>query len=302
MDNEPQNNELKLVSPAEAVIRWQCLELPFIDEAETSDEASATYDESAGKCASGRFELNDIGDFVLGRICIPIGNDLRAGTKELFTKIFDSCKERELVRIWSIIPAVNKVVDGVENYGAFCAGRADAYKERYGDDYLNHAPASSAVGGKPSCLDVYFIATNPPVKRLNNPEQPVPSEMAAALGNIAPLFSRAAMCRSGKTVFAFVSGTCPDKDYYDASNMLWKQCASTVDNLKIMEKRLVEEGLGQNYIRHVNVFIRRREETLFILDYLARNWTRMTDRVRIHCADICRPEFALEVEFTAVSA
>ena len=285
----------------DAILRWQRLPLPFIGESDTYYERAPSALESVDLPSSHRFDVERVGDFLLGRICEPVGSNLRGKTATVYRRIFEACGPYELVRTWNMIPDVNELTEGVENYHAFCNGRGDAYAERFGREISPHLPASTGIGSATGCLDITFVATSLPMLDIRHPGRPVPPGFPLPRGDYPPLFSEAVLCKGADVDFGFASGSYPVDGSELVVEGLWKQCAATVRNLEFAEGRLRESGLGQNYARHVNVFIRRREEALFILDYLARNWSRPTDRVRIHRADICLSAVSMEVEFTAVS-
>jgi len=240
------------------------------------------------------------GDVLAGWFRRKDQGNLRAVTLDVYRRLFAVAEGWNLARIWNVVPDVNGTVGGVENYHAFNAGRADAFFERFEGEAERRICAACGIGGCNGCLDVSFVAVRGPVTHLENPEQVPAYRYPACYGPKPPNFARATVCDVGGARVGFVSGTAAVKGHASVCGSLEEQCAATVDNLRIMDRQLAQNGLGESFARYINVFIRRHADAPFILDYLARNWTRPCDAVRVHHADICRAELVMEIEFLAI--
>jgi chorismate lyase / 3-hydroxybenzoate synthase len=249
---------------------------------------------------TGDFVLARQGDVLAGWLREKGRSDLRAQTLDVYRRLFAATDGWNPARVWNIVPAVNGEVRGVENYRAFNAGRAEAFAERFGDKAESRMCAASGVGGHDGFLDVSFVAVRGPVTHLENPEQIPAYRYPKQYGQKPPSFARATVCEVGEARIGFVSGTAAVKGYASVAGPLSVQCQTTIDNLRLMERALANNGLGENPLRHVNLFVRRCGDAPLILDFLAKHWSRPGDALRVHRADICRAELSLEIEFAAI--
>ncbi|HNX05528.1 MAG TPA: hypothetical protein PKI32_08495 [Opitutales bacterium] len=284
-------------SPADlsGILAVQKLALPDLDGWEKSD--AFTSDAPVGD-----FAVSEACGALVGRARFAAGGNLDELALSAYRKLFAASEGWEVARIWNVIPEVNRAVDGLENYRAFNVGRARACDEKFGESTEAHMPAATGIGGFGSFLHVSFVAVKTPLVRLENPWQVPAYRYPEKFGPRAPAFSRAIVTEIGGAKLGFVSGTAAVRGCESVGRTLAGECAATIDNLRIMEDRLVSAGFSADMARHVNVFIRRREDATQVLDLLSRHWARPTDRVRIYSAEICRAELSLEIEFTAVSA
>ncbi|HYD84725.1 MAG TPA: hypothetical protein VEA63_11750, partial [Opitutus sp.] len=102
------------------------------------------------------FALSDSGGLLIGCAVQPVGSSIQCATRELYRRLFDVVRPRTLYRIWNYVPAINAVANGVENYRAFCAGRAEVFEATHGAEFKRHLPAASAVGCGGDALALVF--------------------------------------------------------------------------------------------------------------------------------------------------
>ena len=112
-----------------------------------------------------------------------------------------------LVRCWNYFPKINLETNGIERYKIFCAGRSDAFAEKYKTMH-RHFPAGSAVGSESGPLTINFIATrNHSVKHIENPRQVSAYLYPREYGKRSPSFARATCIDWGENKYLYVSGT-----------------------------------------------------------------------------------------------
>lgn len=271
----------------------QRLALPNLDGWEGTDAYTAD-------APLGDFAVAEVAGALLGKGRFAVGADLSEIALAAYRKMFVAASGWELARVWNVIPELNREKAGLESYRAFNVGRARAWEEKFGPEAGARMPAATGIGGSGGLLHISFVAVKSPVVRLENPWQVPAYRYPDKFGPRPPSFARAAVCEIGSAKVGFVSGTAAVRGCESVGRTLAGECAATIDNLKIMEERLFSAGVLPGAMRHVNVFIRHSGDAPQILDLLSRHWARQTDRVRIYCAEICRAELSLEIEFTAV--
>jgi chorismate lyase/3-hydroxybenzoate synthase len=112
-----------------------------------------------------------------------------------------------LVRCWNYFPKINSETNGIERYKLFCAGRCDAFAEKYKSMH-RHLPAGSAVGSESGPLTINFIATrNHSVKHFENPRQVSAYLYPREYGKRSPSFARATCIDWGENKYLYVAGT-----------------------------------------------------------------------------------------------
>ena len=112
-----------------------------------------------------------------------------------------------LVRCWNYFPNITLETNGIERYKLFCAGRCDAFAEKYKSMH-RHLPAGSAVGSESGPLTINFIATrNHSVKHIENPRQVSAYLYPREYGKRSPSFARATCMDWGENKYLYVAGT-----------------------------------------------------------------------------------------------
>lgn len=113
----------------------------------------------------------------------------------------------DLVRCWNYVPKINLETNGVERYKLFCAGRCDAFSEKYKSIH-RYLPAGSAVGSESGPLTINFLATrNHSVKHVENPRQISAYLYPREYGKRSPSFARATCMEFGGNKHLYVAGT-----------------------------------------------------------------------------------------------
>ena len=250
--------------------------------------------------AVARFSTDD---WLLGGVAVPMTGKLEEAAQEVYRDVLRATAGHHLARIWNFVPAINAVTadaGGLENYRAFCRGRARAFEERHGAEFAACVPAASAVGCDSPRLTVAFAATRAAPRHVENPAQMPAYDYPADYGPRSPSFARATVVpgRGGSTVF--ISGTASIRGHATiAPDGLAGQLDCTLENLAGISRAC---GLGPHLAqgggaaRFFKVYLRRVEDHPFVAAILAERLFVPGDRVTYLRADICRQPLLVEIE------
>lgn len=245
------------------------------------------------------------GGLLLGCAVQPVGDSMKLATRRLYQRILGAAADRSLYRIWNYVPQINEHDFGVENYRAFCAGRAEAFEAVYGFGFEPRLPAASAVGCGGGVLAALFAAGDTEPRHLENAQQIPAYEYPPEHGPRSPSFSRATIVTNGEQRLVFVSGTAAIKGHATiAPGELEVQLTCTLDNLRIISRAAelgTALGRGGAWHRHFKVYVRRPADYVAIRTRLERELIAPGDRVIYLRADICRAALLVEIEATLVA-
>ncbi|HWA88324.1 MAG TPA: hypothetical protein VG710_19000 [Opitutus sp.] len=260
--------------------------------------------ESAGE--TNGFHAYEAGGLRIGHAadCVAAG-EIETTTAELYRRMFQACGGRRFYRVWNYVPAINATEGGIENYRAFCRGRALAFEREFGAGFERELPAASAVGAEGGELHVIFAAGGEAGRHVENPEQLPAYRYPAEHGPRSPSFARATVAGAGGRRYAFVSGTAAIKGHASvAPGDLEGQLACTLDNLRLISRAA---GLGERLRfgggrseRHFKVYLREAADLTAARAVLERELLEPEDRVSYLQANICRAELKVEIEATVV--
>lgn len=130
---------------------------------------------------------------------------LRANVASAYRAVIESLEKigRHPARFWNFIPDIGEpMVDGLDRYMVFNAGRHDAYSDQYG--VLGTA---SAVGIKGSDLFIHCLALDEPGTPVENPRQTPAWQYSARYGPLPPCFSRATIVELAGRRTLLIGGT-----------------------------------------------------------------------------------------------
>lgn len=244
------------------------------------------------------------GELMLGCAIQPIGSSIRIAARDLYARIIAATLGQQLYRVWNYVPQINATSGGVENYQAFCAGRAESFELALGPGFKRRLPSASAVGCGGDSLVAVFAAGRATPRHIENPEQVPAYEYPREHGPKPPSFSRASVVLADGRKWVFVSGTAAIKGHHTvAPDALEPQLACTLDNLRIVGRAAGlgrELGRGSRYRRFLKVYVRHATDYPAVRAYLERELLQSGDRVIYLYADICRSALQVEVELTAV--
>jgi len=247
-------------------------------------------------------QLFTSGELLLGCVSEPVTNErtLAQQTHELYRRVLTAVRGHHLYRIWNYVPQINALVDGFENYRAFCQGRSLAFEAEAGAGFPRVLPAASGVGTADHCLSLVFVAGSVTPHHCENPAQ-VPAYLyPLEHGPRAPSFSRATVVRLPQHSLTFISGTAAIKGHQSvAPGDLAGQLESTLDNLRLISQAagLADDlGARRSLQRHFKVYLRHVGGLKSVQERLQRSLFQPGDRVTYLQADICRAELVVEIE------
>jgi chorismate lyase/3-hydroxybenzoate synthase len=250
-------------------------------------------------------KLYKAGGFWIGHVRgTSAQHDLSAATELAYNRLLKVCTGRHLLRIWNYVPGINEEANGLENYRAFCQGRAQAFESALGIGFNAQLPSASAVGSSGDHLDVIFVAGQAAPVHYENPAQTPAYLYPIEHGPRSPSFARASVVKDGAQVWTFISGTSAIRGHATiAPGTLAGQLDCTLENLALIS---AAAGLGQDLgadrsqRRHFKVYLRNANDLPATQQRLERSLLRPSDDVIFLLADICRAALKVEIEATVV--
>jgi chorismate lyase / 3-hydroxybenzoate synthase len=204
-----------------------------------------------------------------------------------------------LVRCWNYFPNINRKTNGIERYKLFCAGRYNAFFEKYKlVDY--HLPAASAVGLQDGPLTIYFIATTQSYKgqHIENPRQVSAYQYPLNYGKHSPSFARATHVDWGAVKHLYVAGTASiighKSCHMDNPSLQLREIKENLHSL-LTHAKFVLNGDAKKFTMEDPCIIKTYIRSLGLLplvDYL----TAPHQQGLVLVGDICRKELLLETE------
>lgn len=222
------------------------------------------------------------------------GAELEAATAIAYREMLAVCDQLgypHLLRLWNVVPAINRVDDGLERYRLFCRGRADAFERHHGPLFQSRLCASSAVGGAGSELVVWFLAGRERGLPRENPRQVSAYSYPPCYGPRSPSFARATRCPASAGGALLLSGTASIVGHRSVHpGDVRRQLDETLDNL---EGLLPDDAAAR--FEALKVYLRREEDLPAVRAALAGRLGNALPVLYLQ-ADICREELLVEVE------
>ena len=232
-----------------------------------------------------------------------------------FTNICNLLRKKAfsvLVKSWNFIPDINRRDStGLENYQAFCKGRALAFENAGITNF--QMPAATGVGSYSNSICGYLVAVKEPnYKNLENSLQISAYKYPPKYGPQSPSFARATI-RAGEEKEAkndcariFISGTASIRGH----QTLWqenieKQVHTTMENIAhlISYENIDRHNFDQEVlpaelsdIDHFKVYFRRSEDKEKIERLLINQWHIDPNKLFFMHVDICRADLLVEIE------
>lgn len=247
-----------------------------------------------------------------GALELPAGEgaNLEAATCRAYRELLTLCTERDrphLLRLWNVVPAINRLDGGLERYRRFCRGRAEAFEDHHGPLFQSHLCASSAVGGNGDTLVVWFLASAHRGVARENPRQVSAYSYPPCYGPRSPSFARATRCPPAAGDWLLLSGTASIVGHRSVhAGDVERQLEETLDNLEHLllpwEARpaAIEGGRRcaseqEARVHALKVYVRHAEDLPVVRAGVeARLGADLP--VLYMQADICREELLLEIE------
>ena len=237
-------------------------------------------------------------------------NSIKESVFNNFISIFKELKEKNfitLIRSWNFIPFINQSDEaGLENYKAFCQGRALAFESAGIDDFK--MPAATGIGSHAKNIFGYLVAAkNSNYKNLDNPLQMPAYRYPRRYGPKSPSFSRATVkdcVRGDGSIQIFISGTASIRGH----QTLWegdveKQVNMTMENIEYLISRENIDRHGFDFslnkisdIDCFKIYFRIFEDKERIESILIYNWGICRSKLFFMNVDICRSDLLVEIE------
>eukprot|EP01097_Dermamoeba_algensis_P002970 TRINITY_DN2185_c0_g1_i1.p1 TRINITY_DN2185_c0_g1~~TRINITY_DN2185_c0_g1_i1.p1 ORF type:complete len:324 (-),score=26.12 TRINITY_DN2185_c0_g1_i1:123-1094(-) len=242
-------------------------------------------------------------EYLFACVKLTSTTSLSAEVFKCYEDIFDLLRKTnhtQLLRMWNFVPSINaEGSEGLEEYRAFCKGRADAFAKT---DYP--MPAASGVGLLSGVFAAYFITRRPtpeaPVIHLENSLQMPAYKYPPIYGPRSPSFARATYTEYNNVVTLFVSGTASIRSHQSIGNTLAEQLQITLENIShlISSPNLLPYNINRSYTPlsfcHVRAYYRHRHDKDAIYQF-CRNAFQNANIRMVH-SDICRQELLVEIE------
>jgi chorismate lyase/3-hydroxybenzoate synthase len=206
---------------------------------------------------------------------------------------------RHPARFWNFIPDIGApMVDGLDRYMVFNAGRHDAYGDQSGA-----LGTASAVGIKGSDLSIHCLALEEPGTPVENPRQTPAWQYSARYGPLPPCFSRATIVGLGGRRTLLIGGTASvvGEDSRHAGEFD-AQVEETLLNLEALIRKADGNASGGSAALHRLVDLRAYVTSAAKAERAREMLVSACPRARtiaVAVAQICRPELLVEVEGVA---
>ncbi|HEV8630414.1 MAG TPA: pteridine-dependent deoxygenase [Thermoanaerobaculia bacterium] len=199
-----------------------------------------------------------------------------------------------LLRLWNVVPGINRLEAGLERYRRFCRGRAEAFEGHHGPLFQSRLCASSAVGSTGEELVTWFLACRERGVARENPRQVSAYSYPPCYGPRSPSFARATRCPATGGGWLLLSGTASIVGHRSVHpGDVRRQLEETLRNLE--ELLPAETGVRFHGLK---VYLRHARDLATVRDAIeARLGTELP--VLYVQADICREELLLEIEGVA---
>ncbi len=245
----------------------------------------------------GDFHRIVSGQHLLGIASIPVAPDtLEAQTESLYNQLLSDHPDFSLYRIWHFVPEINRVPHGgIENYRAFCKGRAIAFENHADIELHSKIPAASAVGTTGEHLSLVYLAGISHATHIENPRQTPAYKYPPKYGPKPPTFARATTVNYNGQPTLFISGTASILASESIGSNIESQLETTLNNLQIIEEQCPQHSGNK---RRVRVYLRHQCDYDYVNAQLAKNYLGPNDEVFYLVAEICRKELLVEIEVT----
>lgn len=252
----------------------------------------------------GPLIIGQAGGHVVFAAAQPRTGALDRQTRSLYTSIFRHLPGVSLLRIWNHIPAINETQAGLENYQAFCVGRAEAFDQHFAATTSPATyPAGSALGIDDEYLVIFGLgSTSPhPVHHLENPCQTPAYCYPKHLSPRPPAFSRASLGGSPTDPSLYISGTASvvgsDSEHPGALGPQLQTTRTLLDKLfQQIAQHNAAPHAGWSASADLRLYLRDATQLPAAQAWLRESFPLREGHWRIVRADICRAELEAEIE------
>jgi len=203
---------------------------------------------------------------------------------------------RHPARFWNFIPEIGEpMVDGLDRYMVFNAGRHDAYSDQCGA-----LGTASAVGIKGSDLSIHCLALEEPGTPVENPRQTPAWQYSARYGPLPPCFSRATIVGLAGRSTLLIGGTASvvGEDSRHAGDFD-AQIEETLLNLEALIRTADGNPRDDRAPLHrlvdLRVYVTASAQAERVREVLVHRCPRARN-IAVALAQVCRPELLVEIE------
>ena len=223
------------------------------------------------------------------------------GSRTRIERVIESLEtiDRHPARFWNFIPGIGEpMVDGLDRYMVFNAGRHDAYGDQRGA-----MCTASAVGIKGSDLSIHCLALEDPGTPVENPRQTPSWRYSSRYGPLPPCFSRATIVDIAGRRTLLIGGTASvvGEDSRHAGQFD-AQVEETLLNLEALIQATSASCPGGSAALHrlvdLRVYVRSASDAERVRELLVNRCPRART-IAVALAQVCRPELLVEVEGVA---
>lgn len=259
-----------------------------------------------GDTCHGRVDIRTSGRTAHATTCICDAvhleaQALRANVASAYRAVIDSLTKigRHPARFWNFIPDIGEpMVDGLDRYMVFNAGRHDAYSDQYGA-----LGTASAVGIKGSDLFIHCLALEKRGTPVENPRQTPAWQYSARYGPLPPCFSRATIVELAGRRTLLIGGTASvvGEDSQHAGQFD-AQVEETLLNLEALVRTADGNERDARAPLHrlvdLRVYVTSPARAERVRELLANRCPRART-IAVAIAQVCRPELLVEIEGVA---
>lgn len=226
---------------------------------------------------------------------------LRQKVASAYRAIIESLEKigRHPVRFWNFIPDIGaSMLDGLDRYMVFNAGRHDAYGEHCGA-----LGTASAVGIKGRDLSIHCLALKEPGIPIENPRQTPAWQYSARYGPLPPCFSRATIVDLAGHRTLLIGGTASvvgeDSRHL---NEFDGQVEETLLNLEALihaaDRHSPDGRAALHRLVDLRVYVTSPPQAARVREILLNRCARVRT-ITVALAQVCRPELLVEIEGVA---
>lgn len=226
---------------------------------------------------------------------------LRQNVASAYRAVIASLEQigRHPVRFWNFIPDIGApMVDGLDRYMVFNAGRHDAYGDRRGA-----LGTASAVGVSGSDLSIHCLALDEPGTPVENPRQTPAWQYSARYGPLPPSFSRATIVDLAGRRTLLIGGTASvvgeDSRHAGEFDAQVEEILLNFDALiRAADGDASDVGAALHRLVDLRVYVTSAPQAERVREMLVSRCPRART-LAVALAHICRPELLVEVEGVA---
>lgn len=195
--------------------------------------------------------------------------------------------QRNLLRVWNFLDAINEGDGNLERYRQFCVGRSRGLGELASEKL----PAATAVGRTRGTgrVQLCWMASRAPGKPVENPRQVRAYRYPLQYGPSPPAFARAMRLDTGELLGSGTSSIVGHESRHAGD--LQAQIDETLENLR----ELHHAGCGTGRPEVIKVYLRERACGAAVAGKICAGLSVEGPPLMIE-ADICRRELLVEIE------